>query len=820
MTHKSQHIYLEVAVSAPVRQTLTYLPPKDCQQTIVPGMRVLAPLGRRKVTGYILSTTDTPPSDQKLKEIIEVLDQNPLFPVEQVPFYTWIARYYHFPIGEVIKAALPAGLTKKSGRRIVLTEAGRENIPGQLNGEPLRVSWLPDLLEKEELSPHATAKIWPTKDRRLLETWAENGWVEISSELVGGSIKIKTELCFALSEDIDSAGKLKIAEQKTVDVIKRLAAASNLRYVPRREIVREYPGAGRILKTMARKNLVLVDEQQVYRDPFGECFLESEIPASLTDEQKEVMAEVSPAIDRAEYAPFLLHGITGSGKTEVYLQAAARTLEKGRSVLVLVPEIALAAQLEAHFLGRFGTRVALLHSGLNPGQRFDQWDRVVKGKADVVIGARSAVFAPLADPGLIIVDEEHDSSYKQDDGFRYHGRDLAILRASQSKAVLILGSATPSVTSYYHAGRGKYRLLEMHKRIEDRPLPEVEIVNMQAIAASSKKNLIFSPGFISSLRQNLAQGEQSLVFLNRRGFANFMICKDCGQTVQCRHCQVSLTLHKAGGKLLCHYCGYTVPAKTICTSCRSSALTAIGVGTERLEQDLVDLLPGARIARLDRDTCRRRSDYIHILKAVHKGEIDILLGTQMITKGHHFPNVTLVGIVMADTGLGLPDFRAGERTFQLISQVTGRAGRGEKPGRVIIQTFQPEHYSIVMARNHDYAGMYTREITLRKSLGYPPFSRLINIKLEGKDEESVRDAAAKLLAAALKLPRKSQPEILGPAPAPLTRLKDRYRWQILLKSEKLEVLHGSLNALEVFFSGLGGGGKVKIAVDVDPEYMM
>jgi len=783
-------------------------------------MRVLAPLGRRKVTGYILSTTGSPPSGQKLKEIIEVLDPKPLFPAEQVPFYTWIARYYHFPIGEVIKAALPAGLTKKSGRRIVLTEAGRENIPGQLNGEPLRTAWLTNLLEKGELSPHATSKIWPTKDRRLLEIWAENGWVVISSELVGGSVKIKKETCFALSEDIDSAGKLKISEQKTIDVIKKMATVSSRRFVPRREIVQEYPGAGRVLKTMTRKNFVLVDEQQVYRDPFGESFLESEIPASLTDEQQGVMSVISPAIDRAEYAPFLLHGITGSGKTEVYLQAAARTLEKGRSVLVLVPEIALATQLEAHFLGRFGTRVALLHSGLNSGQRFDQWDRIVKGKADVVIGARSAVFAPLADPGLIVVDEEHDSSYKQDEGFRYHGRDLAILRASHSKAVLILGSATPSVTSYYHAGIGKYRLLEMKKRIEDRPLPEVKIVNMQAIAAVSKKNPIFSPVFISSLRHNLTQGEQSLVFLNRRGFANFMICKDCGQAIKCRHCQVSLTLHKADGKLLCHYCGFTVPAKTICANCGSSALSAIGVGTERLEQDLSDLLPGARITRLDRDTCRRRNDYIKILKAVHRGEIDILLGTQMITKGHHFPNVTLVGIVMADTGLGLPDFRAGERTFQLISQVTGRAGRGDKPGRVIIQTFQPEHHSIVMARNHDYTGMYTQEINLRKSLGYPPFSRLINIKIEGRDEESVRDAAAKLLAAALKLPRKSRPEILGPAPAPLTRLKDRFRWQILLKSEKLEFLHTSLNALEADFIGLGGGGKVKISVDVDPEYMM
>ena len=820
MSPTSQHTYLEVAVTAPISRTLTYLPPKEHPRQLMPGMRVLAPLGNRKVTGYILAIVPSAPSGQKLKEIIEVLDLQPLFPEAQVQFYKWIARYYHFPIGEVIKAALPAGLTKKSGRRVVLTDTGKMNIETLVEEESQSVSWLSNLLERGGLSPHATALIWPTKERRLLESWAEKGWLTINSELVGGTVKIKTETCFALAENISSSLELKISEQKTVDVIKELAGASGRRFIPRREIVRQYPGASKGLKTLAQKNCVLAEQQQVYRDPFGDCYLESDIPASLTEEQKRVMDALSPAITGGEYAPFLLHGVTGSGKTEVYLQAAVRTLEHGRGVLVLVPEIALATQLEAHFLGRFGSRVALLHSGLSPGQRFDQWDRIANGKADVVIGARSAVFAPLADPGLIVVDEEHDSTYKQDEGFRYHGRDLAILRASQAKSVLVLGSATPSVTSYYHAVRGKFHLLSMNRRIEDRPLPEVKIVNMQNLAGDYKKTPIFSPLFIDSLKENLAQGSQSLVFLNRRGFANFMICKECGQPLQCRHCRVSLTLHKAGGKLLCHYCGFTVPAKTICSHCSSSSLAAIGVGTERLEHELSDLLPGARIARLDRDTCLRRNDYVKILKAVHKGEIDILLGTQMITKGHHFPNVTLVGIVMADTGLGLPDFRAGERTFQLITQVTGRAGRGERPGRVIIQTFQPEHHSIVMARNHDYAGMYSREIELRKSLGYPPFSRLVNIKFEGRDEESVRNAAAGLLTLARRLPPQSQAEILGPAPAPLTRLKDRYRWQVLLKSEKLEVLHTTLNVLEAGFAGLAGSGRVKISIDVDPEYMM
>jgi len=421
---------------------------------------------------------------------------------------------------------------------------------------------------------------------------------------------------------------------------------------------------------------------------------------------------------------------------------------------------------------------------------------------------------------LIIVDEEHDSSYKQDDGFRYHARDLAVLRASLSGSVIILGTATPSITSYYHSMQRKYNLLTMGRRIEERPLPVVEVVDMQGVKTVSGKSLAFSPTLIRNLKENFERGEQSLIFLNRRGYANFMICRDCGQTVQCRHCQVSLTLHRSENKLMCHYCGFAVSMKTVCSQCQSTSLAAVGVGTERLEHELSKIIPGARLARLDRDTCQRRNDYIKILRGVHRGEIDILLGTQMITKGHHFPNVTLVGIVLADTGLGLPDFRAGERTFQLVTQVTGRAGRGEKSGRVIIQTFQPEHYSIMMARNHDYSGLYKREIVLRKALGYPPFSRLVNVKIEGVENTNVQNAATRLAVLARRYQKGSEPEILGPAPAPLTRIRDKYRWQLLLKGRKLEVLHTFLHNLEGEISALSKAGTVKIAIDVDPEYMM
>jgi primosomal protein N' (replication factor Y) len=385
---------------------------------------------------------------------------------------------------------------------------------------------------------------------------------------------------------------------------------------------------------------------------------------------------------------------------------------------------------------------------------------------------------------------------------------------------VILGTATPAVISFYHAMTGKYGLLSLSTRIEERPLPRVEVVDMGSTKTVSGKSPVFSPVLLKNLKENLTTGEQSLIFLNRRGFANFMICRECGQTVQCRHCQVSLTLHRSENKLLCHYCGFALNTKTVCANCQSSLLRAIGIGTERLEQELTEIFPDARIARLDRDTCQKRNDYIRVLRAVHKGDIDILLGTQMITKGHHFPNVTLVGIILADTGLGLPDFRAGERTFQLISQVTGRAGRGEKPGRVIIQTFQPEHYSIVTAQNHDYQALYKKEIALRQTLAYPPFSRLVNIRIEGSDNSQVQNVALKLADLAQKFQERSEPEILGPAPAPLTRIRDKFRWQLLIKGKKLETLHMFLYRLAGEFQTLGRAGKVKIFIDVDPEYMM
>ncbi len=826
---------LEVAVAAPIEHTLTYKHSERVSTELTIGQRLLVPLAGRLVTGYLLGFlphTNKELEDSKLRPIADVLDFRPLFPESMIPFLRWIANYYHYPIGEVIKNALPGGLTVHSGRRIKLTKSGRAHFDSQgFTDEAIDYDWFDTLLIKGELSPGIVRRVWRTKDRRILVQWQEKGWVEIKKELTGGNVKQRTEVCVSLSADlIESAldphllNQLKPSEKKTLLLLRQfLAEADDIskQSIPRKDLIHEYSGARKALKGLYDRQLVAFSEKPIYRDLFGDTYQHINRPEKLTSEQAAALERLMPVIRKKEFAAFLLHGITGSGKTEVYLQAAAATLQESRSVMVLVPEIALATQLEAHFLSRFGDQVALLHSGLSPREQYDQWLRINNGEARVVIGARSAVFAPFSDLGIIIVDEEHDGAYKQEDRFCYQGRDLAILRASLEKIPVILGSATPSVTSYHHAKQGKYQLLTLKHRIEKRQLPSVTVVDLNNISTVSGAPPIFSPDLLAGLRANLKLHQQSLIFLNRRGYANLLLCKDCGKSIQCRNCQVTLTLHKHRGELLCHHCGYSRNSSTLCPHCKSTKFINVGFGTERLERDLKSIFPSARIARLDRDTAAKRKEYISLLKAMQKNQLDILVGTQMIAKGHHFPKVTLVGIVWADAGLGLPDYKAGERAFQLISQVTGRAGRGEDPGRVIIQTQQPKHYSIALAKDHDYFGMYERELCLREELGFPPFSRLINIHIAGDDESVIRTFAYELFHNAKKLNQVKPPvRILGPVPAPLARLHGKFRWQLLLQGAKLESLHRLCRELMQIIPGLPQARKIKVSVDVDPENML
>jgi primosomal protein N' (replication factor Y) len=541
----------------------------------------------------------------------------------------------------------------------------------------------------------------------------------------------------------------------------------------------------------------------------------------LTPKQVKALETIGKGIDSLRFSPFLLYGITGSGKTEIYLRAIERIVEMGREAIVLVPEISLTPQLIGQFLKRFGRRVATLHRGLSKGERYDEWRRIRDGNADIAVGARSAIFAPFERLGMIIVDEEHETSYKQEEKLRYNGRDLAVVRAKLCDAVLILGSATPSLEMYHNAVADKFHLLKLDERIERKPLPAVEIVDMRK---ERVRGAILSEKLRKALAKNLAAGGQSLLFLNRRGFANFIQCPDCGFVFKCPNCSVSLTYHYRGKKLICHYCNYNIMVPDLCPNCQGYRIRSFGIGTEGVEDEVSKIFPGTTVDRMDRDTTRGRRSHQRILKKVRSGETDILVGTQMIAKGHDFPNVTLVGVICADLSLNLPDFRSSERTFQLLTQVAGRAGRGMNPGKVIIQTFNPDHYSVQMARDQDFAKFYYEESRFREELRYPPFSRLINFRIEGTSQKRSIKAAEEMGEWGRRL-LKERPyirgiEILGPSPAPLVKLKGKYRYQMLIKGKRANPLHRFAQELAEKTKKRWVGRGINLTIDVDPISVM
>jgi primosomal protein N' (replication factor Y) len=538
-------------------------------------------------------------------------------------------------------------------------------------------------------------------------------------------------------------------------------------------------------------------------------------PPTLMSAQAEAVRKISEATTRDAFAVFLLHGVTGSGKTEVYLHAIAQLAGSNKGAIVLVPEIALTPQLLNRFRQRFGSRVAVLHSGLSDRERADEYRRIQAGQVEVAIGARSAVFAPFEKIGLLIVDEEHENSYKQDEGLRYHARDVAVMRAKFQDAVVVLGSATPSLESYYNAKNAKYGYLHLSDRVDNRPMPEVAIIDVKALPKGS----VYSPLLIEQIKQRLERKEQSLLLLNRRGFSSVLICSECGKAIKCPSCSVSLTYHKSDAKLKCHYCGFLSKPPDRCPSCSSIELKLLGSGTQKIEEELQALFPEARIRRMDSDTVKGRDAYDTLLQQVDRREVDILLGTQMVAKGHDFPAVTLVGVVDADTGLNLPDFRSSEKTFQLITQAAGRAGRGELGGEVIIQTLNPNHYSIQHSKTHNYEGFYNEEIAYRMELRYPPVGRIIKLEIKSLIEEHAAEAAKTAQNRIRNLMRGKDVILLGPAPAPIARVRGQYRFHLLLLSQQREKIRAlaleGRNAVEEKY-----GRKCKVILDVDPMNLM
>ena len=569
-------------------------------------------------------------------------------------------------------------------------------------------------------------------------------------------------------------------------------------------------------KNLVLKNLLIEIDEEVVRDPYGDFVTGAPAP-DLTGEQAQAVQKIKTAIEQGHFKPFLLHGVTGSGKTEVYLRALEHTIKQGKEGLLVVPEISLTPQIIQQVKGRFGSRVAVIHSGLSAGERADAWKRIQTGEILIVVGVRSSIFAPFPRLGLIIIDEEHDSAYKQDTEVKYHARDTALVRAKQIGAVILLGSATPSFESYYNSQIGKSEALFLTRRIAERSLPAVILINLKESSPVLKNGGISHP-LHKAIQARLDNKEQVLLFLNRRGFSPFLLCYDCGFSLKCRHCSVSLTFHKQSGNFHCHYCDYWTSPLAVCRECHGTQLAYLGQGTEKIEEELIQLYPSARVKRMDRDTTTKKFSSDHILNEMKHRKIDILIGTQMITKGHDLPHITLVGVLCADTILNFPDFRSAERTFQTLTQVAGRAGRGDLPGEVYIQTYNPDHYSIAFAKEQDYSGFYQKELLFRKELNYPPFSRLVSFLFSGSNEKKVEEKA-KGIAGFVTCLKTPLIEVLGPAPAPLLRLKCKYRWRFLMKGKEIKSLQVLSRKILQKWNEIKKEG-VNLDIDVDPQNLL
>ncbi len=836
-----------VAVPRPVRRLFTYSVPPALAPRCRRGVRVVVPFGRRKLTGYLLDLVEgADPSalPVSLKPIEQVLDPEPVLDEAILDLTRFAADYYVASLGEMIRCALPG--MKAAVRQVVsITPEGRAAFLA--GGGVLRDASLPaiaaDPLARQILGVVAEfttgrgaairledlkRRIGPRFRARHLSRLRQTGLLEVTEVTASTGPRPHLEEHAVLLPGPPGQGGTETGEGPGGGAggvgwiargIRQRRVLHALKEAGGRLEVGELlvlTGATRAtLRSLEKQGRVGLQAEESLRRPVSlEMPLLSLPEVTATPDQEQAIEAIRGALAAGRFATFLLHGVTGSGKTEVYLKAIEAAVRSGRRALYLVPEIGLTPLLARRMRSRFGEILGLLHSGLTDGERYDEWRRIRDGRVDVVLGARSAVFAPIPGLGLIVADEEHDASYKQDEHPRYNGRDLAIMRGKAAEAVVVLGSATPSMESYFQARRGRYRLLVLPERIGRAGLPPVERIDMREEFQATGREAVLSRRLLAALEERLRRGEQSLVLLNRRGFSTFALCRACGEQIQCRHCSIPMTLHLRQRRLRCHYCDASREVPGACPACGSPHLHFGGTGTERLEEVLKSALPGARVERLDRDTARGRGSVEALLTRVERGEIDILLGTQMIAKGHDFPNVTLVGVLAADALLGLPDFRAGERAFQLLAQVAGRSGRGEREGQVIVQAYYADHHAIRFACEHDFTGFAARELDYRRALNYPPYSVLATVLVKDRRFDRARTQAA-LVGQVLRGLAGSRLQILGPAPAPLERLRGEYRVQILVKAasrrDMQTALAETLGELE--------GKKVRVenlVIDVDP----
>lgn len=788
--------FAELALPLPLRQTFTYRLSESLQESVRIGSRLLVPFGKRTLTGYVVELHQELEDgleieESQIKEAIELLDEEPLITAEILRLTNWTADYYSASWGEVLKASLPAGVNVETEQIVQITTNGRDEILKISTAKTNKVKILKHLAENEEVSMRQLTKQFGSSASKAVSELVKQNWASSFQKTLSTKVKPKRRKAVRLSEQLIASSQQIVLNEKQEEVIRILI--ENDGEIGFAELLEQADVSASVINTLEKKGLVQTFVREVFRNPLADAKIPAALDLTLTDGQGEAFETISEALTSAKYQAILLHGVTGSGKTEIYIRAMQKALELGKTGLMLVPEIALTPVFSRRLSQVFGDEVAIIHSSLSTGERFDEWRRIRNGSARIVIGTRSAIFAPLQDIGIIIVDEEHDGSYRQQESPFYHARDVAVVRANFANAVVLLGSATPSLETFHNAKNGKYTYLSLPNRIGNRPLAKAELVDMRNVFQQNGKDEVFSNELLTAIEETHSKGEQSIILLNRRGFSQFVLCRSCGDTIRCQNCDITLTFHRRDNVLMCHYCGFRAKVPHKCPFCDSKFIYFIGEGTEQLEDILRRKFSGLRIARVDRDSTRRRKSFEETLIDFSEHKLDMLVGTQMLAKGHDFPNVTLVGVISVDTGLALPDFRSAERTFQLLTQVAGRAGRGILQGRVIIQTFHPEHYALQHACTQNYENFYAEEIKYRQRLSFPPFVALASILVHHSSYNYAFDNAQILKDCLQKANSERQARILGPAPAPLARLKGEHRWQILVKAANRKKLRELLD---------------------------
>lgn len=821
-------MYAEIVFPLPFRKAFTYLVPVECEKQVKIGVRAVAPFGKRTLTGFIINKSKTTTVNEQIKSIVDVIDEKPIVDKNGFKFYEWLAGYYLCSLGEALKLAVPYGSEVESKRKVIPDQkACLHLLSKEKNKASTKAKILKVLSDKKEISLQQLQKFVKKKNiYSILRTLQENGLVTLLDLIQQAKVKPKTVKYVKLNKKVGEVYSIfPEIERRSPKQIKLLLELVNAKGkgLPAAELLHKTSSSKSSLDSLAAKGIVKIYEQEIDRR-YVEQYTEERTVFSLSEKQSEVINEVSKVIDEVKFKTFLLHGVTGSGKTQVYIELAKKALELKKTVMILVPEISLTPQITSRFFNVFGDEVTVLHSRMSPGERFDSWQRIFKGKSSVVIGARSALFAPLKNIGLIVIDEEHDASYKQADMIpKYNARDSAIMLGNIVGCPVLLGSATPSVESMYNAKTEKFKLLELPERIDNAKLPVITLVDVNKERKRQRMENIFSKTLLDKIEGRLKKEEGVIILQNRRGFSTQIYCTDCGEVEICDNCSVPMVYHINKNKIECHYCGLIKDVPGACTHCGSIAIKYFGTGTERVEDELEFYFPNVKMSRIDSDSITKKSALSRLLLNFANGEVDVLVGTQMVSKGLDFSRVTLVGVVSAETTLWLPDFRADERTFQLLTQVSGRAGRSKVPGEVIIQTQNEKHFALQMVLNNNYSGFYEKEIIDREKMEFPPFTRIALIEAKDKSNEKAKGAITSFHNEIKKFVKWLK--ISQPTPAIISRLKGFYKYQILIKSSRStdpggKVLKKAILDSFTEFNRKSRFKDVRLIYDVDPQSLI